>query len=168
MPPIAWEQFVYLLLTHAPFLRTWAATLLQSSGVAYRYGVSGPFWYASGATVQILLFATLAIELKRKAPNAHTFLEVIRARYGVYTHVVYIVFGLMTNILVTAMLLTGGSAVVTSLTGMPTAAACFLLPVGVVLYTVFGGIKATFLTDYVHTVSEPTHLLFLFQIDSHD
>ncbi|KAL8712368.1 MAG: hypothetical protein Q9225_006958 [Loekoesia sp. 1 TL-2023] len=131
---------------------TWAATLLQSSGVAYRYGVSGPFWYASGATVQILLFATLAIELKRKAPNAHTFLEVIRARYGVYTHIVYIVFGLMTNILVTAMLLTGGSAVVTSLTGMPTAAACFLLPVGVVLYTIFGGIKATFLTDYVHTV----------------
>lgn len=55
---------------------TWAATLLQSSSVCYRYGVSGPFWYASGATVQILLFATLAIELKRRAPNAHTFLEV--------------------------------------------------------------------------------------------
>ncbi|MCJ1464469.1 hypothetical protein MMC07_003082 [Pseudocyphellaria aurata] len=127
---------------------TWAATLLQSSGVAYRYGVSGPFWYASGATVQILLFATLAIELKRKAPNAHTFLEVIKARYGVYTHLVFTVFGLMTNILVTAMLLTGGSAVVTSLTGMPTTAACFLLPVGVVMYTIFGGIKATFLTDY--------------------
>ena len=49
-------------------------------------------------------------------------------------------------------LLTGGSAVVTSLTGMPTAAACFLLPVGVVMYTIAGGIKATFLTDYVHTV----------------
>lgn len=50
------------------------------------------------------------------------------------------------------MLLTGGSAVVTSLTGVPTAAACFLLPLGVVIYTMFGGIKATFLTDYVHTV----------------
>ncbi|MCJ1297291.1 hypothetical protein MMC08_000077 [Hypocenomyce scalaris] len=131
---------------------TWAATLLQSSGVAYRYGISGPFWYASGATVQIILFATLAIELKRKAPNAHTFLEVIRARYGVYTHMVFTTFGLMTNVLVTAMLLTGGSAVVTTLTGMPTAAACFLLPVGVVMYTIFGGIKATFLTDYVHTL----------------
>ncbi|KAF2090943.1 urea active transporter [Saccharata proteae CBS 121410] len=131
---------------------TWAATLLQSSGVAYDYGVSGPFWYASGATVQIILFATLAIELKRKAPNAHTFLEVIRARYGTATHVVFMIFGLMTNILVTAMLLTGGAAVVTSLTGVPTVAACFLLPVGVVLYTMFGGIKATFLTDYAHTV----------------
>ncbi|KAK4543932.1 hypothetical protein LTR36_004706 [Oleoguttula mirabilis] len=131
---------------------TWAATLLQSSSVAYKYGVSGPFWYASGATVQVILFATLAIELKRKAPNAHTFLEAIRARYGPVTHGVFITFGLMTNILVTAMLLTGGSAVVTSLTGVPTAAACFLLPVGVVLYTMFGGIKATFLTDYIHTV----------------
>lgn len=40
--------------------------------------------YASGATVQIILFATLAIELKRRAPNAHTVLEVIRARYGRY------------------------------------------------------------------------------------
>ncbi|CAD6442027.1 61c8350e-77d6-42ee-80ce-a41319e20e62 [Sclerotinia trifoliorum] len=130
---------------------TWAATLLQSSGVAYKYGVSGPFWYASGATVQILLFATIAIELKRRAPNAHTFLEIIKARYGVLAHIVFTVFGLMTNILVTAMLLTGGAAVVSSLTGMPTAAACFLLPLGVIMYTMFGGIKATFLTDWVHT-----------------
>ncbi|CAN0253774.1 unnamed protein product, partial [Scytosiphon promiscuus] len=30
---------------------TWAATLLQSSNVAFNYGVSGPFWYASGATI---------------------------------------------------------------------------------------------------------------------
>ncbi|KAI0483284.1 Sodium:solute symporter family-domain-containing protein [Xylariaceae sp. FL0804] len=131
---------------------TWAATLLQSTSVAYQYGVSGPLWYAAGATVQIILFATLAIELKRRAPNVHTYLEVIRARYGRATHCVFICFGLCTNILVTAMLLTGGSAVVTALTGMPTAAACFLLPLGVVLYTMFGGIKATFLTDYVHTV----------------
>lgn len=79
-----------------------------------------------------------ACRLKRRAPNAHTFLEVIKARYGVVTHIVFMVFGLMTNILVTAMLLTGGSAVASSLTGVPTAAACFLLPVGVVLYTMFG------------------------------
>ncbi|KAE8403805.1 Sodium:solute symporter family-domain-containing protein [Aspergillus pseudonomiae] len=131
---------------------TWAATLLQSSAVAYQYGISGPFFYASGACVQIILFATLAIELKRRAPNAHTFLEVIRARYGTAVHVVFIVFCLMTNILVTAMLLTGGSAVLTSLTGVNTVAACFLLPIGVVLYTLFGGIKATFITDYMHTV----------------
>ncbi|MEJ7642215.1 MAG: hypothetical protein WKF36_08485 [Candidatus Nitrosocosmicus sp.] len=35
---------------------TWAATLLQSSTVAYQFGISGPFWYAAGASIQILLF----------------------------------------------------------------------------------------------------------------
>ena len=118
---------------------TWAATLLQSSAVAYRYGVSGPYWYAAGATIQIILFASVAIELKRRAPNAHTFLEAVRARYGAVTHAVYIVFGIFTNILVTAMLLTGGSAVVTELTGVPTAAAVFLFPIGVIVYTMVGG-----------------------------
>ncbi|KAI0509636.1 Sodium:solute symporter family-domain-containing protein [Xylaria bambusicola] len=130
---------------------TWAATLLQSSGVCYRYGVSGPFWYASGATVQILLFATLAIELKRRAPNAHTFLEVIKARYGTIAHLVFMVFGLVTNILVSLMLVVGGSATVTALTGMHTIAAIYLLPVGVVAYTMVGGLKATILTDWIHT-----------------
>ncbi|KAJ9155241.1 Urea transporter [Pleurostoma richardsiae] len=130
---------------------TWAATLLQSSGVCYRYGVSGPFWYASGATVQILLFATLAIELKRRSPNGHTFLEVIKARYGTFTHITFMVFGLITNILVSLMLIVGGSATINALTGMHTIAAIYLLPVGVVAYTLVGGLKATFLTDWVHT-----------------
>jgi len=48
---------------------TWAATILQSSNVAWQYGVSGPFWYASGATIQVLLFGVMAIEIKRKAPT---------------------------------------------------------------------------------------------------
>lgn len=63
---------------------TWAATLLQSSNVAYKFGVSGPFWYAAGATVQIILFAILAIEIKRKCPAIHTMLEV---RSGFSIHI---------------------------------------------------------------------------------
>lgn len=131
---------------------TWAATLLQSSSQAYKNGVSGPFWYASGATVQIILFATLAIELKKKAPGAHTYLEVIKVRYGPAGHLVYLFFAVCTNILVTAMLLTGGSAVVSDLTGMNIVAACFLLPLSVAIFTLAGGLKSTFLSDYIHTV----------------
>ena len=131
---------------------TWAATLLQSSTVAYQYGISGPFWYAAGASIQVLLFGILAIELKRKAPNAHTFLEIIRARYGGGAHKVFLVFALMTNMIVTAMLLLGGSAVVNGLTGMDISLAAFLIPVGVMIYTLVGGLKATFVADYMHTI----------------
>lgn len=131
---------------------TWAATLLQSSTVAYQYGVSGPFWYAAGASIQVLLFGILAIELKRKAPNAHTFLEIIRARYGDGAHRVFLVFALMTNMIVTAMLLLGGAAVVNGLTGMNISIAAFLIPIGVMIYTLVGGLKATFVADYMHTI----------------
>ena len=131
---------------------TWAATLLQSSTVAYQYGISGPFWYAAGASIQVLLFGILAIELKRKAPNAHTFLEIIRARYGDASHKVFLIFALMTNMIVTAMLLLGGSAVVNGLTGMDISIAAFLIPVGVMIYTLVGGLKATFVADYMHTI----------------
>ena len=131
---------------------TWAATLLQSSTVAYQYGISGPFWYAAGASIQVLLFGILAIELKRKAPNAHTFLEIIRARYGEAAHRVFLVFALMTNMIVTAMLLLGGAAVVNGLTGMDISLAAFLIPIGVMIYTLVGGLKATFVADYMHTI----------------
>jgi urea-proton symporter len=129
---------------------TWAATLLQSSTVAYQFGISGPFWYAAGASIQIVLFAILAIELKRKAPSSHTFPEIIYARFGKYAHKVFLSFALLTNTIVTAMLVLGGAAVINSLTGINVYVAAFLIPVGVIIYTFFGGLKATFFADYLN------------------
>ena len=101
--------------------------------------------YAAGATVQILMFSVLACKVKQNAPRCHTFLEIIYTRYGVLTHWVFIFFALLTNVLVSSQLLLGGSAVVTSLTGMNVYAAIFLIPLGVCVYVVLGGLRATFL-----------------------
>ena len=130
---------------------TWAATLLQSSNVAYKYGVSGPFWYASGATIQVLLFAVLAVEIKRKAPTAHTCLEIVKARWGTAAHFVFLVFCLLTNIIVTSMLILGGAATTTALTGMNIYAAAILIPVGVMFYTAHGGLRASYIASWANT-----------------
>ena len=87
---------------------TWAATLLQSSNVAWQYGISGPFWYAAGATIQILLFGIIAIEVKRRAPSAHTFCEIIKLRWGTCAHIIFFWYGIAANAIVSAMLLLGG------------------------------------------------------------
>jgi hypothetical protein len=87
---------------------TWAATLLQSSNVAWQYGISGPFWYAAGATIQILLFGIIAIEVKRRAPAAHTFCEIIKLRWGTCAHIIFFWYGIAANAIVSAMLLLGG------------------------------------------------------------
>jgi len=131
---------------------TWAATLLQSSNVAWQYGVSGPFWYASGATIQVLLFGVLAINLKKVAPSAHTVCEIVKARWGKAAHLTFLFFCFSANIIVTSMLLLGGAATVEALTGVDYRLASFLIPWGVILYTASGGLQATFLASYIHTV----------------
>ena len=131
---------------------TWAATLLQSSNVAWQYGVSGPFWYAAGKTIQVILFGVLAISLKKVAPSAHTVCEIVNARWGQTAHITFLIFAFMANVIVTSMLLLGGSATVEALTGMNRKLASFLIPWGVILYTAAGGLKATFIASYLHTV----------------
>ncbi|TFK24002.1 urea transporter [Coprinopsis marcescibilis] len=132
---------------------TWAATLLQSSAVAYKFGLSGPWWYGAGATIQILLFAMLAAKLKLNAPYAHTWLEIVGQRWGKAAHLIFMFFGLATNIIVSSMLVLGGAATVTDLTGMHTVAASFLIPAGVAIYVVVGGMRSTLLCDYTHTAA---------------
>lgn len=96
-----------------------------------------------------MLFSTLAIELKRRAPNAQTFLQVVKVRYGPATHVVFTTYCFVYQIILSVNLLVGGSAVFSAMTGVNRDAACFLFPIGVVIYTLAGGIKATFITDWV-------------------
>ena len=130
---------------------TWAATLLQSSNMGWKVGVSGPFWYASGATIQILLFAILAIQVKIRTPTMHTYLETIYIRWGKTPHCIFIVFALLCNVIVTAMLLLGGAATIEALTGLDKIWSSFLIPLGVLVYTFFGGLRATFFASYLHT-----------------
>jgi urea-proton symporter len=126
------------------------ATLCFATKRRHRH-CAGPFWYASGATIQVLLFAILAIEVKLKAPRAHTILEIIKVRWGTTAHLVFMFFAFSTNIIVSAMLILGGASVVQALTGMNLYAAAFLIPVGVILYTAAGGLKAAFMSAYIHT-----------------
>ena len=130
---------------------TWAATLLQSSNVAWNFGISGPFWYAAGASIQVLLFGVLAIEVKRKAPNCHTFLEMVKARWGKAAHFVFTYYAFATNLIVTSMLILGGADCMAATSGMNVYLASFLIPITVLTYTVMGGLKATFLASYIHT-----------------
>lgn len=144
---------------------TWAATLLQSTTVAFKYGISGPFWYAAGSAVQVLLFSTLAVLVKLRAPTAHTFLEIVRARWGKVAHVTFLVFALATNVIVTSMLIIGAASVVKALTDMNDVVAALLIPLGVVVYTLIGGLKATFVAAYFNTaIILITLVVFAFKV----
>ncbi|KAH8898410.1 urea active transporter 1 [Thozetella sp. PMI_491] len=131
---------------------TWSATLLTSSTFAYAYGISGPMWYAALGSSQVLLFSMLSLMVKRDLPGAHTFPEIVLSRHGPVAHAIYLVFGWITNLFVGATLVLGGAQVVAGLSGVNVYAACFIIPIAVAAYVVQGGLRSTFVADYIHTV----------------
>merc|ERR1711988_886030 len=131
---------------------TWSATLLQSSTVASKYGISGPYWYAAGATIQIILFSILSIMLKTRAPGAKTFLQVIKARFGARTHIVFCIFAFFTNLIVMMSLTIAGTTVLNSLVkDLSPELAAMLLAAVIGGYTLIGGLGATFYVSYFNT-----------------
>lgn len=131
---------------------TIAATLLTSTSWVYEFGVSGTYFYAAYANVQVFVFAIAAVELKLRAHGAHTVLEVTRIRYGTAGHGTQIFNSTLRQIFNSVNILIGGSAVFTALTGMNVIAGIWTLPIGVAIYAMAGGIKATILTDYAHNI----------------
>lgn len=131
---------------------TWPATLLSSGAWSYSHGISGGFLYGVGGTVQVTLFLFLALQIKQKAPTAHTVSECFSIRFGKSGHWVYLCYCICTNVLISSLLLLGGSQGFSAATGMHVVAASFLLPLGVMAYTALGGLKATFISDWIHTV----------------
>ncbi|GAA5882973.1 hypothetical protein JCM3774_002938 [Rhodotorula dairenensis] len=130
---------------------TWAATLLQSSAMGYKVGLCGPYAYAAGATVQIVLFSMNAAKIKLNAPRAQTFLEVVRARWGNTAHIIFTFYAVITSLLVSSMLVTGGAAVVKDLTGANQYAISVLISLPVAAYVLVGGIRSSLLADFIHT-----------------
>ncbi|KAF2998624.1 hypothetical protein E8E13_007218 [Curvularia kusanoi] len=130
----------------------WINESVFAAAYTYKWGIALPVWWASGLSFQIALMAVLGIVAKLRVPYAHTSLEIIKIRYGKYAHCLFILLNLINNIFGCGSMILAGAQLVTGMTGMHVVAACVLIPAGVVIYTVMGGLKATFLTDFLHTL----------------
>ncbi|KAF9038370.1 Na+/solute symporter [Hymenopellis radicata] len=131
---------------------THATTLLQSSVGVYQYGVSGAWWYAASSTVCIAIMAALAAKVKMNANGAHTFLEIVETRFGKGTHMVFAFYAFLCALLTGANVLLGSSTTIHTLTGMPIEAVMFLTVTSIILYVRSGGVRASFVMDYLHTM----------------
>ncbi|KAJ5978517.1 hypothetical protein N7501_001859 [Penicillium viridicatum] len=129
----------------------WINETVLCAAMTYRYGLAVPLWWGSGLCFQIALMAALGVMAKIRVPYAHTSLEVVRMRYGKIGHLVFIVLNLVNNVFGCASMIMTGSQLIHGVSGMHYVAATILVPLGVVLYTAVGGLKATFLTDFLHT-----------------
>lgn len=130
----------------------WPGTLLSSCVYTYRYGVAGGYWYGISGISHSMLFTLIALQMKRKATGAHTIVEIVRARFGKAAHCVYLFYSCGTNTIIASMLLLGCSQAFAHISDIHIVACAFLFPTSVAAYTMLGGLKSTFLSDWIHTV----------------
>lgn len=132
---------------------SWATELLWCTTMVYNYGIQASYYYGSGLAIQIAVMATIGIHAKKKIPKAHTSLEIVGLRYGTSNHILYLFLALANNLLSCSSMILGASGAISIIAGnLNIVASTMLIPFGVLLYTAVGGLKATFLTDFIHTL----------------
>ena len=131
---------------------SWSTEFLFVSLMTYNYGFQAGYYYGAGLAIQIAVMSVIGIHAKKRIPTAHTSLEAVQLRYGKAAHLLYLVLSLICNICsCLAMILACASGISIIAGNLHIVASTMLIPFGVLLYTVVGGLKATFLTDFVHT-----------------
>jgi Na+/proline symporter len=118
-------------VTTSAVISSWlySTALLGTSLLTYRYGLALAVWWGASASTMVCFLSLISIQAKRRAPNAHTLLKLVKVRYGTFAHILWIFLCLVNNILVFLTMLLGAAAAVTSLTGMNVIASTYLLPV---------------------------------------
>jgi Na+/proline symporter len=128
----------------------WTATIMVSARVGFQYGVSGPLWYAAGASLQLFILAVLADRLQRSGLRVRTFAEFLRNRFNRATHKTLVLYSLATSLLVCTMATEGGAVTLANLTGVDVRLAALLIPLSFTLYTAVGGLHLTVRTDFFY------------------
>ena len=130
---------------------TWSLTLLQSATESYNLGINGSYYYAIGGLAQVGVFSIIAAKVKANANLVTTFPEMGYFRYGTAGHLAFLWCAFVCNSVVSACILLGGSSVVSAVSGVDYYASIWLISFVCAIYVFFGGLRATFIADAIHT-----------------
>ncbi|KAI3379796.1 hypothetical protein SNEBB_011039 [Seison nebaliae] len=79
-------------------------------------GIGAVFWAVTGYFVQLIFTALISLQFKVTAPGAKTFLQAIQARYSKRTHIFFIAFSVLTNIIYATFLIAEGAVLIEEVT----------------------------------------------------
>lgn len=144
---------VGLALGSATAMATWVTsnTLMVAPALALEGGVWGMLAYSSAA-FGLMLFAPLAIRIKRLLPHGFTAGDFFRKRYGRFGWTVFMLFTLLYSVTWLVTMAIAGGKLLEALGGIPYAQGMTLILIVCVLYTLFGGLFAVIGTDFIQSV----------------
>ena len=127
----------------------WAPALFIASQMAYERGIAGLFWFTFPNVMSLVLFAPLALKIRRSLPHGYTLPQFMSIKHGRGVHVLYLIqfFGL--QICSFAVQILAGSVLIQAITGLSFYVVALILVVTALTYSVMGGIRASVTTDFL-------------------
>lgn len=132
----------------ATLVAAWASnyTLLAAAESGYRYGISGPIWYALGVGIPILFFIwpiNIVRRIRESMPEGVTMVEYVGRRYDSKSRLVALITVLISSILYIISVILGVGIVLSSLLDVSSQTAVAIGGAVLILYTALGGFEAT-------------------------
>lgn len=131
----------------------WAASFYAAATSGYTYGVSGPIHYGLWGALMILFIYPFGRRFRKLAPNAHTLGELIHARHGSSSQLILAVSNVMGSVISLMVNFTAAGALVSVLSPLSFQAGVIISGVGVLLYTLWSGFRASVMTDFAQLVA---------------
>ncbi len=131
----------------------WASSMYASATSGYTYGISGPIHYGLWGALMILFIYPFGKRIREVAPKAHTLAEVMHARHGrssqlmlAGSNVVGSLISLMSNFI-------AGGVLIALLSPFTFTQGVFVVALGVLLYSLWSGFRASVLTDFIQVLA---------------
>lgn len=121
-------------------------TLLAAAESGFRYGLSGPIWYALGVALPLAFFVwpvNLITRMRRALPRGVTLVEYYGARYDERTRLAALLTVLLASVLVVISVVVAIGIVLASLLDIDARVASLIGGGVLILYTALGGYEGT-------------------------
>ena len=127
----------------------WASSLYASATSGYTYGVSGPIHYGLWGALMILFIYPFGRRIRSLAPRAHTLAEILHVRHGRSSQLILAGSNILGSLLSLTSNFIAGGALIAMLSPLSFSTGILLIATGVLLYTLWSGIRASILTDFL-------------------
>ena len=127
----------------------WAASLYAAATSGYTFGISGPLHYGLWGALMILFIYPFGKRIRSLAPDAHSLAEILHARHGSSSQLILAGSNIVGSILSLVSNYIAGGVLIAMLTPLSFSTGILIIAGGVLLYTLWSGLRASILTDFI-------------------